>query len=109
MEFYFSFFLIINLPPIKAIGIYATNKSKIVNHIGEGTKNTIKIPPIKKINPTIKASCNLYDVAINAAKKAPINVPKACAKNGKIKCFGSNNGNACLKPASIVTSITVLN
>lgn len=69
MKFYFSFFLIINLPPIKAIGIYANNKSKIINHIGEGTKNTIQIPPIKKINPTIKASCNLYDLAINAAKR----------------------------------------
>jgi hypothetical protein len=33
-----------------------------------------------------------------------MNVPKACAKNGKIKCFASMNGIAATNPFSVVRS-----
>ena len=82
-DFYSIFFHLVliicpaSLPPSHAIGMYATNRSKIVNHIGDGTIKTIVMPPIRKNIPIIMANRNLLFAAINPAIRAPTKVPNA--------------------------------
>ena len=72
-----QFLFEIILPPIKLMGIYATNKSRIINHAGEGSKHTLIVPPIKNNIPIASANFILWLTAIIAASIAPANVPKA--------------------------------
>ncbi len=62
------------------------------------------MPPARKNTPTANANLSLWVAATIAATKAPAKVPSACARNGKIKCFGSNKCMAAFKPSVVVTS-----
>jgi hypothetical protein len=42
--------------------------------------------------------------AINAVVAAPAKVPIACARNGKMKCLGSNKCIVAFNPSIVVTS-----
>lgn len=65
----------------------------------------IVISPPKKKNTAITiANVNLLVGVIHAATKAPENVPRACAKKGNKKCFGSNKCMEARSPSEVVTS-----
>lgn len=78
--------------------------STMVNQTGEGSMNTIMTPPIRKTHPMTKANLILCLSAISAETNAPTKVPKACAKNGIMKCLGSNRCKASRRPSVVVVT-----
>jgi hypothetical protein len=69
----------------------------MLNQSGEGTENTIEMPPKRNTTPTVKLNRNF--LVKNPTIKAPINVPMAWAKKGAKKCMGSKNGIAFSRPS----------
>lgn len=65
------------LPPIYPIGIYAPTKSTMLNQVGEGSINTLVIPPNKNKPPIPSANFILWLLAIFATTIDPTNVPRA--------------------------------
>ena len=66
---------------------------------------TLIIPPIRNSMPMIIDIPRCFDLAIMVANKAPVNVPTACARKGKRKCFGSKKGSADLRPSMVDKSV----
>ncbi|MNE82518.1 hypothetical protein D3C80_1792470 [compost metagenome] len=65
---------------------------------------TLAMPPTRKKIPITIAKRILRLPAINAAIQAPTRVPRAWARNGKIKCLGSNRCIEAFSPSVVVTS-----
>lgn len=75
------------------------------NSTGGGTTGGgSSTPPAKNNKPITKAKVILRLADNKAATNAPTKVPRACAKNGNRKCFGSNKCIAAFKPSVVFVS-----
>ncbi|MFT6768980.1 MAG: hypothetical protein ACI80P_001422 [Flavobacteriales bacterium] len=99
------FFALAIFPPNQAIGIYANTRSVTMNHVGAGMYVAAAIPPRRNTTPMLIANFILCVAAMVAHINAPSKAPKAWARNGMIKCFGSNKGKAACKPSAVVKSV----
>lgn len=79
-------------------------KSITVYHNGEGNIKTLATPPARKNTAIIKAKLSFLPFTSHVVIHAPTKVPMACAKKGKIKCFGSNICIDAFSPSVVVTS-----
>ena len=72
--------------------MYAKTISAKVNQIGPARIMLTAIPPIRNNPPIENANLILCVAAIKPAANAPTKVPRACAKNGKMKYLNSRVG-----------------
>ena len=93
-EVYCSF--TINFPARYAIGIYAPARSRTVNHTGDGSIITLKIPPARKRHPINNANFILWLTVIFCGQQR---AGERAASNHNIRFFPTSNLGISLLPS----------